>query len=733
MPICEQDIPESKQSILRRVVTDVVKQLMVITQMPKNTEILFKGDAGSLPLEKKMGKEQPDVSDNDFGTKNILYVEYKDDPASPSAEIIVPQTDDSPPFFLDDEIDFSLRTEKASTTIKIALVFRAGNRTLMEEFRTRFISFTSRQRDLILHEARYDVYLPDYVISILKTVWDNKKKLDSSYMNFFNYINKYSYGHITAKSNLAGENNWLVLDEMQSLIQGNFGVAYLETSEDDDTGVSQELVMEYEINFERPITVLTKFPVSVYNTIIDAEKYVPDASYNPAYDVNVTKRKSFQHLEIISRNGRFFMENETFPAVVQPIYDDWHPQNYFKQLTIMTQHLVQVDLNNKNKLINLNDIIDDMGGSMVMRRFFQLYHHMLNDSLLMPISIKVYENDALLDNRYIEIDDKLILNVKKEVDPKKEYRVLFMICRDLVMMSKTASNILRRTPWFTDEYLKLIHPKYIPSMLPRTLPNKDLLLLNKTLNPNIFVTYSPYHNPSYYRNSNEVLADKNFEGIKGKYVPLSNLSLPDMIQVLLIYLKDNERDFFKDGSLSCKKLDDVLEYLITIYEKANNATNSETIINSIEKAYRYKMDVRTGVIQSENANLEYEKLDEDTKNVMDIVSSFFDPLMDTLDTAVGICDDLFLKQWASLSDAQKKIIFGEIDSYFWDEYIHAHSAEDYIKKMTGKLPKPGESGDDKYYPHRKGPDSYKVIYDGLLYRVNEATIIAHRFSDKKGL
>lgn len=729
MPICEQDIPESKQSILRRVVTDVVRQLMIVTQMPKDTLLQFKGDANALPLDKTMGKETPDVSKVDYGAKNVLYVEYKDDPASPSVEIVAPQTEDSPEFFIDKEINFSLRTEKISTTMKVALVFRASNRTTMEEFRTRFISYTSRQRDIILHEARYDVYLPDYVISILKTVWDNKRKLDPNYMNFYEYVTKHSQGHITAKGTLTGHGNWLVLDEMQTLIQGNFGIAYLDTAEKEDNDVSQELVMEYEFNFERPITVLTKFPTSVYNTLIDGDTYVPEASYNPAYDKNVSRRSSFHHLEIISRNGKFFMENNNFPIIVEPSYDDWTPAYYFKQLAIMTQHLVQLNLEKKNEIVNLNDIIDSMGGSMVMRRFFQLYHHMLNDSLLMPISVKVYENDQEIDKSYIDINEDLLVTVKRELDPRKEYRVLFMISRDLVMLSRTANDILRRTPWFTDQYLKLLHPKYKPNLLPRTLPSKELLLANKSLNPNIFVTYSPYHNPSYYRNSNEVLADKKFEGIKGKYVPLSNLDLSGMIQVLLIYLKDEDRDFFKDGSLACKELDAVLKYLTGVIDKANAATNSEVIIESMEKAYRYKMDVQTGVIQAEDVDAEYQKLDDDTKNIMTLVTSFFNPLMSALDKAVGICDDLFLKQWKSLNDNQKKIIFGEINSYFWDEYINAHSYEDYIKNITGKLPTGDEDDDDRYFPHRVGPDSYKVVFDGLLYRVNEATIIASK-SDK---
>lgn len=445
MPNVSILVPETNQSVLRPVVMGIVRDLMYITKIPKETSILYPEDGGKIAQPGSTiasSEEERSVFPN--MDKILIEVDESDNSASILSTAIA--RPEHLPVFLDDEIGVFIKPIYSYADIQITFKFMASSRSQAIRWRDDIKMRTSAGRDINLHKLTYHYIIPDKIIEILKEIHTLREKQAGYGDEFEKYLLDNSTGRFTEVTNLGGSNVRPAIGESQMRVQGIFNFEFApEKIENDSDNNGWVGSFTYKFSFDKPVACNLRYPAMVHNTLI--KKSLMPSEH--AYDID----EHFQTFSLsLSALNFFEAQLQTEKAInfkssiVIPPFDEFIPASIPSGTVSIFSALCQLNNQDKKNLVNLKELGEVVLDSDVMTFIRESEWCYLTKPYKSIFNVALYKSMYLSAWQNIEVTAQLDVKAIADLSLRTSHRVRLSIVADLGLLDKQALERLKAYP-----------------------------------------------------------------------------------------------------------------------------------------------------------------------------------------------------------------------------------------------------------------------------------------------
>lgn len=285
MPFFTTPLPETYLSITRRVARSALSSLFTLTTLPKEkTQVSFSGESGqSLIWNSKMKNffRANDDFNQKLGNYGKLMVEIKEETVEEHGFVMESVHDRYVPLFQSKRIhECQVKPVYDKTRITLSCTWRSENREDADIFRNDFRHHIADGRAEVPIEVQYLVFLPKATMALLHHVYQLQENQAGYGISFKDWLAEGSFGNIKQVTNLKGEEDAFVIEERQIMVFGRFDFTTPPERSRKDQGTAHEVTFDFVIEYEKPIEVVTFYPLMVHNQLIH-EMFRP----KPTYDI----------------------------------------------------------------------------------------------------------------------------------------------------------------------------------------------------------------------------------------------------------------------------------------------------------------------------------------------------------------------------------------------------------------------------------------------------------------
>lgn len=433
--------PGVRETFTRPVVTDISRQILEMTGLPKDLKIFYPGETGV--VAQTGSTVTPDPQFNNFASKPSLLVnadEIFQRDRILSTAVYYP---DSPLIFNDSDEKVSVRPVFSPTELSISIEYRASDRDAAIRWRNDIRTRVSLMRDVFVHDITYSYIIDPKIIDILQQIHSMQEAVAPYGRTFQEYLNKFFDSKVRIVSNLAGcEQAWAVA-ETQDRVLGYFDFEDApEEGNKNDASAAWDISFTYKVNYDKPLACLAEYPIVIHNQLMD-EKYRQSKLAEPHDEYQATYSKSsglFRQFEVYQP----LQDIQNFGIAI-PEYDEYVPNPlsivpYTKRIVTF---LVSVDEDNPLVLLDLKDL-GEYEIDPIFIDFLRGEAPYLNQRGNSIFNIGIYENENLMDPDRYEVTDDLVVKFKDNPDLRTVYHVRFSIFERPAFLTKPAKLRLKK-------------------------------------------------------------------------------------------------------------------------------------------------------------------------------------------------------------------------------------------------------------------------------------------------
>lgn len=454
MPKILSPVPDTMESTLRPIVTDVIRQVFANTRINENTQIFFPGD---LERGQQMGgsinPEQDESKKFAFNaqmkvTVNEQYVN----------ENMLSNTAFRPEnifLFRDDRLSTGIRPVYADTEVTLTFSYRARDKTEATRWRDDIRTRTSTNREHFIHDITYHFLLPPAQLKILQEIHRMREKQAGYGESWEQYFAENRTNRITFLTNQAGaEGRWAVR-ETQTRVQGWFdfeGVPELGSKGDDaDTWT---ISFDYKFRYNKAIHCSMVYPLVVHNQMLD-QKYRPGkAEMPPKTEANLQKSFSFSGLAFHQfEAGEQQYPMAQLPGVAIPDFDEFFPADIIPGTMRVFTGLVGLTEGDKRSLVNLNEIGGAVQFPPELQCCFAKEWPFMTKPFQSIFLVSLYKGPSLMEDRFVTVDEQLNVLATQDLDLREVYHVRFALYRNWRKINPAA---LKRLQWCAPCLIKVL-------------------------------------------------------------------------------------------------------------------------------------------------------------------------------------------------------------------------------------------------------------------------------------
>ena len=442
MPIIEKEIAEVHPNIVRPVALGVMRHVMKLTGVPQDTPIQYLGDAGAAPLEGSTveGSSEP----TRFMSTNKVFIEVSDELLPEDNLTRFTNQGDQPPIFLDANLKLRLHPVYAKARQTISVRYRTVDKGTAERWlrgMTRKISHGMRYHN---HELKFHYLVPLAAIATVVEVY-NKREAQHGYGET---LQEYIKAHMTKRActmtNAAGAGGRLAIREHQINVLGAFEFEDAPREEKDQVGATYMASIDYVVDYDRPISVVTRYPMSVHSQIIDPRFWPKQpVPYTIDYNRAIAPRSLSAYAAIVA-SQQPVKHNPAVEGYLFPPGDDWYPGRKYMGCHWVGRFLVVPGENKRTvgNLTSLGEVTLHPAAVKYLKKWPQ-YATIPSES---PVFIKVYEDDEELDVSEFYLTADLDVVLKYDCDYRKVYHMTIGQLDDLTLLSPGAVDRVTRDP-----------------------------------------------------------------------------------------------------------------------------------------------------------------------------------------------------------------------------------------------------------------------------------------------
>ena len=276
-------------------------------------------------------------------------------------------------------------------------------------------------RDEMLMDISYYWLFPNAFLKILEEIYELREATAPYGQSWEEYFDSHTPDRRTVVTNQSGKELRYSIAETQKKILGWFDVDGMpEEGSKEGDAENWTISVPYKFTFQKPIEAVMVYPLMIHNKMIST---AVRSTVKPYRLENTPTRFSlsteqFHHFEA----GRDVVRFKTQPGVAIPDYDEWIPGSIVPGTQRLYTVLVGIDESNPLLLFNLNETGVLTFEPSVLTYLKAMYKD-LNSPYSAFINVSLYQNQNLMNKRFLRIDEDLNVWATEELDLRKYYHV----------------------------------------------------------------------------------------------------------------------------------------------------------------------------------------------------------------------------------------------------------------------------------------------------------------------
>lgn len=433
MPNIQNMLYGIEESFVRPSILCVLKDIKKILCLDPNIYLQISQDDG---IKKKVNRVGELKGDNN-NKEEWIYVEWEEESIDSKTLSTLPINPEYKPIWEDKDIYANCRVMYQARRLNIRCKYRTLSKSSAQSLANIFRIMTSNDNHTHKHNLEYFYHLGHTVTDLLKEIshLKNLREQEEDKLTLQDYLNKTM--DVRADLALTHDGNpnkvELICRERQNGVIGFFSSdVYNITPEYDDEYGQYSIDFDYSILYDKPISILSKFPILVYNSIID-EKFRlattlddvhPHADYGRSLQSTYTITTPNRTLKPLTNFDFITIPKEDTPLILPK------PPRF---ITRLFSTIVVVNDEDKKELFNINDI-PGIKFKDEVRDFIISEGDNVGTLLNSIFYIELFEDFNKIGNNKITIDTEGNLRTTEDMNIKKTYRVMFNILINIDML-----------------------------------------------------------------------------------------------------------------------------------------------------------------------------------------------------------------------------------------------------------------------------------------------------------
>ncbi len=462
MPNIRYTVPNTKESVLRPIVLEIVRQLEWLTLIGTKTPITFPDEHETQYQPGSTIDDKPHEQGS-ISSDRRIYIEVDEDydPANIYATAVA--AEEHIPIFVDDKLGITMKPIYSPTNVRIAFRYKARSKTAALRWRDDIRTRTSTMRDINVHSVSYHYLIPEQFLDILKEVHRLRENQGGYGEDWPTYMASNGSTRITRVGNMSGQQSAIGVAETQTRIVGYFDFEYAPDKGDkEDDTPSWVTTFTYTLRFDKPIEVNLKYPAVIHNQVLST-KYRPDAQ---AFDEDQQWRSysksaaNFKHFEMQDQHKGV----NGFPTTLAiPRFDEFLSDSIVSGTYGVFTALCGVTPTEKRELLNLKELVDANLHPEIIRFLEESEWPYICKPYASILHCSLYRGFHLASHGNMECRANLDIYSKVDLSIRTSHRIRFSIVDDIGLLDPAALERLRRYPGVIDlifKYLGINEIKY---------------------------------------------------------------------------------------------------------------------------------------------------------------------------------------------------------------------------------------------------------------------------------
>lgn len=268
MPKVALSIPETIESVTRPVMLDVVRQVMKITGISAEVNIVFPGSTNeTIQLNSALSTRNKD-DPNKFAHNDKITIEVSeiDDPDRVQNEPVF--APGNLLIFEDPPLDVVMKPVYSGQLVTINFRYRANSQNLAIKWRDALKAKISQRRDLNVHDVTYAYGIPPEFLLILEEIHRMREAVAGYGDSFDKYFADKRHPRITMVTNQNGSASLWTMPETQSRIIGWFDFDLPEEGSKEDKANTWTTSFSYKFRYDRPTQIAMMYPLVIHNQVL---------------------------------------------------------------------------------------------------------------------------------------------------------------------------------------------------------------------------------------------------------------------------------------------------------------------------------------------------------------------------------------------------------------------------------------------------------------------------------
>jgi hypothetical protein len=441
MPNISLTVQDTKQSILRPVVSAVVNQIKKITGLGDGVTVRMPGDLERMAQPgSSLGEDANDGTQSPY--RDGVSIEVSEDYITDRILSTVTWSEDMLPIFSDRLIGVYLKPIMSPTEVTISIKFKSASSSAVARWRDDIRMRTSMGREQNIHRFTYHYAIPEDLLKVIHEIHRLRESVAGYGEDFSTYLKNNSTTSLTEIANLNGQEVSWAVAETQGRIVGRFDFeAFPEKPVKDDDGQTFTIGFNYKFSFDKAIACNLRYPPMVHNQVL-VDTLIPDKSqtdednYDRTYTASSEAFGFFESYRVYER---------AFPnyTIAIPAFDEFTPDGIVPKTLAVFNALCAISDDNKRDLFNFNELGDTVIDEDILNFIMKSEYPFMAKPYASILHVSLYRSMSLTNDKMITVDSLGSVVATEDLSVRQSHRARFSIVGDLNMLDKKALVRLR--------------------------------------------------------------------------------------------------------------------------------------------------------------------------------------------------------------------------------------------------------------------------------------------------
>lgn len=450
MPILTIPIPDTKDSIMRPIMTSITRELFEAFDMNPETKIIYLDESGTY---RQHGSAINETNDGTFtfGSNEQILVEVDEEFVKEDIMNQPTWQQEYPPIFRDDKLQILIKPVYRTCYLNINFKKRFTDRTQAIRWRDSMSYKVHEYQDMQHHLLTYHYVIPREILFVLEEIHRLRENIDGYGEEFITWLKANMSPRLTKLTNMSGGQTRLAIAEKQSRVYGMFDFDEApEKGEKDGENSTWEISFSYKVHYSRMTHLVFIYPQVVHQQPL---------AYPYVYDD--TERKDNIPLpkeQVFSQSGLLFefltpripgQTHVSLHGCSVPKDDEFYPQTTPKgtrrlvtlQLLFQEHESKQTDL----ELLDLLDVPEVYLDEEILVFLYGEYPYM-NTPTRSVFQVQLYNQYYMLNHDHLTVTPCLKVKNTKPINLRNNYHLRFSVYYDWSQLDEHALERLRQHP-----------------------------------------------------------------------------------------------------------------------------------------------------------------------------------------------------------------------------------------------------------------------------------------------